>query len=91
MKVVGIKCPECGVVIYSRARHDYRECPCGCVAVDGGMDYLKVAGLFDFELVTNDECDDVLDFAVVVVDLDANRNELFLDWRYCLDNYGVVK
>ena len=41
--VHAIECPRCFDVIYSRARHDYRKCTCGEVAVDGGLDYLRVA------------------------------------------------
>lgn len=36
-----IKCKECGDVIFSRHRHDFKGCSCKSVAVDGGMDYTK--------------------------------------------------
>lgn len=35
------KCLECNIEIESRHRHDYVNCPCGAIAVDGGKDYLK--------------------------------------------------
>ena len=34
-----ICCNECGDVIESKSRHDFVECSCGRVAVDGGLDY----------------------------------------------------
>lgn len=36
-----IKCNHCGDVIESKTVHDYKECSCGSVAVDGGRDYLR--------------------------------------------------
>lgn len=40
-----IKCLKCGDVVESVARHDFRWCKCRSVAVDGGKDYLKRAGV----------------------------------------------
>lgn len=34
-------CNECGDVVRSAHRHDYRPCACGNIAVDGGEDYCK--------------------------------------------------
>lgn len=39
-----IKCKLCGEIIESKNRHDYKECKCGKVAVDGGKDYLRRCG-----------------------------------------------
>lgn len=36
-----IKCRHCGDVLESHSVHDYKECSCGAVAVDGGHDYLR--------------------------------------------------
>lgn len=36
-----IKCLDCGGVIESRHRHDFKTCPCGAAFVDGGKDYLR--------------------------------------------------
>jgi len=38
------QCKQCGVVIVSTSRHDYRTCKCGAIAVDGGREYLKSSG-----------------------------------------------
>ena len=35
------RCTECGDKPFSRTRHDYRECSCGKVMVDGGQEYLR--------------------------------------------------
>ena len=37
-----IKCNHCGDVIESKHRHDFRECKCGTVFIDGGLDYCRV-------------------------------------------------
>lgn len=36
-----IRCNHCGDVIESVHRHDYVQCSCGKVAVDGGREYLR--------------------------------------------------
>jgi len=36
-----IKCLFCEDIIESTHVHDYIECKCGTVAVDGGVDYLR--------------------------------------------------
>lgn len=41
------KCKTCGEEIESHFRHDYQVCSCGAIAVDGGHDYLRRAGLPD--------------------------------------------
>jgi hypothetical protein len=34
-------CLDCGVLLYSRFRHDYKECECGNLMVDGGSAYVR--------------------------------------------------
>lgn len=52
-----IKCNHCGDVIESRTVHEYVECKCGMVSVDGGHEYLKRGftnspnDLFDLSIV----------------------------------------
>ena len=36
-----IQCNHCGAVLISSSSHDLNWCSCGCVAVDGGTEYLK--------------------------------------------------
>lgn len=35
------KCLKCGDIIESIDRHDYIQCSCGNISIDGGKDYLK--------------------------------------------------
>ena len=39
-------CLSCGDKIVSKHRHDFVECTCGAVAVDGGQEYLRRIGDF---------------------------------------------
>ena len=51
-----IKCKKCLLIIESKHRHDFKWCGCKSVAVDGGLDYVKVCGYReDFELLTEYE------------------------------------
>lgn len=36
-----IRCKNCGDVIVSEHRHDFKYCSCKMVAVDGGNSYLR--------------------------------------------------
>ena len=45
-----IKCNHCGDIIESKHRHDFKECKCGAVFIDGGLDYCRV----DFKNSPND-------------------------------------
>lgn len=37
-------CHKCDDFIFSKHRHDYVECKCGAIAVDGGQEYLRRVG-----------------------------------------------
>lgn len=37
-------CNKCETLIFSAHRHDFVECPCGNIAVDGGQEYLRRVG-----------------------------------------------
>jgi hypothetical protein len=37
-----IKCAQCGTVIQSMHRHDWVQCQCKAIFVDGGEDYLRM-------------------------------------------------
>ena len=41
IKVNKVQCKNCGEIIESTHRHDFKFCKCGNVAVDGGHDYLR--------------------------------------------------
>lgn len=42
------KCLKCGDVIESTHRHDFVTCSCGIISVDGGKDYLRRVGKFNY-------------------------------------------
>lgn len=44
IKVAAIRCTQCNDIIWSRHTHDYRECNCWSVAIDGGRDYTRIIG-----------------------------------------------
>lgn len=53
------KCGKCGDVIVSKFRHDFVQCQCGAIAVDGGNDYIRRIGdPSDFIEVTEEESKD---------------------------------
>jgi ribosomal protein S27E len=44
-KFLGVMCPKCKDVIWSRSVHDMRYCGCKNTFVDGGRDYLRYGGI----------------------------------------------
>ena len=46
MKIIRnrIRCRRCGEIIESEHVYDFKYCPCGSVAVDGGTSYLRRCG-----------------------------------------------
>lgn len=38
------KCNKCKDVIQSTSRHDFVECSCGAIFIDGGNEYMKAGG-----------------------------------------------
>jgi hypothetical protein len=53
------KCAKCEYEVESKHRHDYAQCKCGAIAVDGGHDYLRRAGspedFIDTSIIEPDE------------------------------------
>ena len=54
-----VECLKCGDKPFSANRHDYRPCKCGAVAVDGGMEYQRLAyddaGMFRSMVIEMDD------------------------------------
>jgi hypothetical protein len=75
--VHAIECPTCGDLVFSRARHDMRDCSCGEVAVDGGFDYQKVS--------FRGSCPKTFSLEV-----DASKAELNLDWNNYGNKFGLI-
>ena len=56
-----IRCNLCDDVIESKTAHDFQQCSCGAVFVDGGLDYLRRGfknGPEDFEELSVVETDE---------------------------------
>ena len=49
------KCLQCGDIIESVHRHDFKFCSCRKLAVDGGLDYIRRLG-------TPEEIEDLSEF-----------------------------
>lgn len=39
-----VRCKRCNVVIESKSTHQFVQCACRAVGVDGGLDYDRVSG-----------------------------------------------
>lgn len=39
-----LECPECHEILASIHRHDFVTCRCGATVLDGGLDYMRIAG-----------------------------------------------
>jgi hypothetical protein len=78
MKISAIKCMNCKDTIFSRARHDLRECSCGSVFIDGGFDYLRIGG-------------DKNNYELIRIEIDISKNDLALDWAKRIDKHGLIK
>lgn len=74
-----VRCNKCNDEPYSAHRHDFVECKCGNIAVDGGMDYLKRSGdLYNYtELSVSIEKGVYIDLVEALVWAEeTGRNEL---------------
>jgi len=79
IRVSALKCIDCGDIVYSRARHDFRSCSCGAVSVDGGFEYMKISG--DFTKMVS-----LHNFLV-----DATQKQLYDDWNMRTDKFGLIR
>ena len=75
MVVNAIVCKKCNNVLFSRNVHDYRECDCGLISIDGGFDYVRI-------------CGDENDFEEVRIVIDATMRDIDIDWNYRFDKLG---
>ncbi len=58
-----IKCKKCGDIIESKSVHDFVECRCRSIAVDGGHEYQRWVG----------NIEDIEDLSIVEKDNTAKR------------------
>lgn len=78
LKINAIQCPKCKDVIFSRTRHDYRDCTCKEIAIDGGFDYVKYC-YKDFVPISVPLC------------LEVTKTDLYNDWNHYDTKYGKMK
>ena len=62
------KCLKCGDVIESKHVHDYVNCKCGAISVDGGTEYLKRSGSFS-------DIEDLSEYELEATDLEEMKSE----------------
>lgn len=76
-----VLCKKCGAILFSRAIHDYRTCPCGEVSIDGGFDYCKLS-------YKKEE-----DFMLFKIAFPKNITKKLLhdDWNNNKNNHGLYK
>lgn len=43
-----IKCLKCNDIIESLSVHDFKYCKCGACSIDGGNEYTRIGGDFDY-------------------------------------------
>lgn len=86
MKIEAQKCLNCGDILYSRSRHDFRYCFCGSMYVDGGPvfegstgSYNRVGGNFDE--IKSIEYESELNAGDIV-------KRLWDDYNLSIDRYG---
>lgn len=65
------KCLKCGDEIFSAHRHDFKECSCGAIFVDGGMSYVRHGFV---------SRGDYMDLSVEVSDFELEMCLSALDW-----------
>lgn len=78
-RVTTVTCPFCHAELFSRARHDYRECPCKKTMVDGGFDYLR----FGWDHKGQRPM-------VRTRYVNVTRATLYDDWNSSKDRYGFI-
>lgn len=78
MEVYALQCQDCGDIIYSRARHDFRNCTCGKIFVDGGFDYCR-RGFTDKPPKG------------VTKRIKASKQQMYDDWNNKVDKYGLIR
>ena len=80
-------CKKCATTIFSSHRHDYVECSCGAIMVDGGNDYLRHGWDQPYNFIDQSLTMDTVDFGKILAytkEMCKNRNELGI-------LYGVMR
>jgi hypothetical protein len=78
MIILACKCKFCEDILFSRAKHDYRTCSCGKLAVNGGLENPRTQSWDHYP-------------ERIKLDLEVTEEELFTDWNSRRDEFGWVK
>ena len=78
LTIKAIECNECRDVIYSRTHQDFRQCSCGNISVDGGLQYFKY------------NANPASLFKVKKIQIDATIDELYNDYDSMNDRFGLI-
>jgi len=78
-KVSAVTCPECKYTIFSRALHDFRQCECGKISIDGGFDYVKI-GFPPTDPVPK----------IFTLEIEQTPMELYNDWNNQTEKFGKI-
>jgi len=76
-------CPICGDKLYSRAQHDFRECSCGSMFVDGGFELYTRIG-FPSDMLKHIKMETIRLLGVT-------EEVLYDDWNKGIDRFGLIK
>jgi len=77
------QCPKCKQWIYSRARHDYKKCGCGELAVDGGH--------YDKDLWVAESIIGHINPETKKVTIETTKQKLYKDWNENINQLGELK
>ena len=77
MRITAAQCPNCGDILFSRARHDFRTCTCGDTSVDGGRSYLHLS----YKVLPD----------MFELEIPQTQAELHEDYNTRADRFGLIK
>ena len=50
-----IRCAKCNTLLHSSYTHDFKECDCGAIYLDGGDSYSRMGGKVEDIIVVRDD------------------------------------
>jgi len=81
--VKAIQCPNCKDTIYSRAQHDFHNCSCGAIFIDGGFHYTRVG----WDPAKGAKSPPKW----VDIKVKSTMEDLYRDWNTGMDKFGTIK
>lgn len=81
-----IRCKKCGDIIESTWVHDFKQCKCGAVAVDGGHEYMKRLGNVE-------DWEELSEWQKVIKEVIKEEDEMlkeYMDWNDIVEEYCKI-